>query len=53
MWATDASYFRVMGWGYYYLVTVMDDYSRFIPSASSPTSRGQAGQAWLIGFNGT
>ncbi len=30
MWATDASYFRVTGWGYYYLVTVMDDYSRFI-----------------------
>ena len=32
MWATDASYFRVVGWGYYYLVTVMDDYSRFILS---------------------
>jgi transposase InsO family protein len=30
MWATDASYFKVAGWGYYYLVTVMDDYSRFI-----------------------
>jgi len=30
IWATDASYFRVVGWGYYYLVTVMDDYSRFI-----------------------
>jgi len=30
MWATDASCFRVVGWGYYYLVTVMDDYSRFI-----------------------
>lgn len=30
MWATDASYFRVSGWGYYYLVTMMDDYSRFI-----------------------
>ena len=30
MWATDASYFRVIGWGYYYLVTVMDDYSSFI-----------------------
>ena len=29
MWATDASYFRVVGWGYY-MVTVMDDYSRFI-----------------------
>ena len=30
MWASDTSYFRVVGWGYYYLVTVMDDYSRFI-----------------------
>ena len=30
LWATDASYFRVVGWGYYYLVTVMDDFSRFI-----------------------
>ena len=30
LWATDASYFSVVGWGYYYLVTVMDDYSRFI-----------------------
>jgi len=30
LWATDASYFRVVGWGYYYMVTVMDDYSRFI-----------------------
>ena len=30
LWATDASYFRVAGWGYYYMVTVMDDFSRFI-----------------------
>jgi transposase InsO family protein len=30
LWATDASYFRVVGWGYYYQVTVMDDYTRFI-----------------------
>jgi len=30
MWATDASYFRVCGWGFYDLVTVMDDFSRFI-----------------------
>jgi len=35
MWATDASYFRVSGWrvcgwGFYYLVTVMDAFSRFI-----------------------
>ena len=30
MWATDGAYFKVVGWGYYYLVTVLDDYSRFI-----------------------
>ncbi len=30
LWATDASYFKVAGWGYYYLVTVMDDYTRYI-----------------------
>jgi transposase InsO family protein len=30
MWATDASYFRVVGWGFYYMVTVMDDFSRYI-----------------------
>ena len=30
MWATDAPYFRVSGWGFNYLVTVMDDFSRFI-----------------------
>ncbi len=32
MWATDASYFNVIGWGYYYMVTVMADYSRFMPA---------------------
>ena len=30
MWATDASDFSVVGWGFYYLVTVTDDDSRFI-----------------------
>jgi len=30
MWATDCSYLEVVDWGYYYLVTVMDDYSRYI-----------------------
>ena len=30
MWATDASYFRVCGWCFYYLVIVIDDFSRFI-----------------------
>ena len=25
VWATNASYFNVIGWGYRYMVTVMDD----------------------------
>jgi transposase InsO family protein len=32
LWATDCCHLRVMGWGWYYLVTVMDDYSRLILS---------------------
>jgi putative transposase len=30
LWATDCCHLRVMGWGWYYLVTVMDDFSRLI-----------------------
>jgi len=30
MWSPDASCFRVSGWGFYYLITVMDDFSRLI-----------------------
>jgi len=32
MWQTDFTYFKIIGWGWYYLSTVMDDYSRFIIS---------------------
>jgi len=32
LWQTDFTYFRVQGWGWYYLSTVMDDYSRYIIS---------------------
>jgi putative transposase len=30
MWQTDFSYFKIINWGWYYLITVMDDYSRYI-----------------------
>jgi putative transposase len=29
-WQTDFTYFKIIGWGWYYLATVMDDYSRYI-----------------------
>jgi len=32
LWATDCAHLKVIDWGWYYLVTVMDDYSRFILS---------------------
>jgi transposase InsO family protein len=32
LWQTDFSYFKIKGWGWYYLSTVMDDYSRYIIS---------------------
>jgi putative transposase len=30
LWATDCAHLKVVGWGWYYLMTVMDDFSRFI-----------------------
>ena len=30
MWQTDFTYFKIINWGWYYLSTILDDYSRYI-----------------------
>ena len=42
LWQTDASYFFVVGWGYYYLISVLDDYSRMIVGWRVQTSMSSA-----------
>jgi putative transposase len=30
MWQTDFTYFKILGRGWYYLITILDDHSRHI-----------------------
>jgi len=38
LWQTDFTYFRIVGWGWYYLSTVLDDYSRYIIACKLTTN---------------
>ncbi len=42
LWQTDFTYFKVVGWGWYYLSTVLDDYSRYVLAwRLSPTMKAE------------
>ena len=38
LWQADFTYFRIIGWGWYYLSTVLDDFSRYIIAWKLTTS---------------
>jgi len=38
LWQTDFTYFKIQGWGWYYLSTVLDDFSRYIIAWKLTTS---------------
>jgi putative transposase len=38
LWQTDFTYFKIVDWGWHYLSTVLDDYSRYIVSWRLTTS---------------
>ncbi len=38
LWQTDFTYLRVIGWGWFYLSTILDDYSRYIISSKLCTN---------------
>lgn len=51
-WQSDASYFFVVGWGWYYLISVLDDYSRMILAWELKTDMTSASISEVVGASG-
>ena len=47
LWQTDFTYFRVVGWGWYFLSTILDDYSRYIISWRLTTTMAASGHRYV------
>ena len=43
LWQTDFTYLKVIGWGWFYLSTVLDDFSRYIVAPWKLCTTMQAG----------
>jgi putative transposase len=40
LWQTDFTYFKIVGWGWYYLASILDDFSRYIIACKLYTTMG-------------